>query len=326
MKVNTIFSSRSKLVLGVPQRSVLGPLSFNIYFNDLFYLTEMTNLCNYADDTTFHACDLDLKSFITRLEHDTALAIEWFESNYMILNQDKCHFLFSGHKYETLFVGKAKIWKSKQQKLLGGLIDRNSKFDEYVLMQCKKAGKKLNGLIRISKFMTFAQGRNIMKAFIESQFIYCPLVWMFCGRQTNARINHIHERTLKAVYSNEISSFQALLGRDKSETMYQGNSEILAAEFFKIKNYLWNDIMAKLICKSNSVGYKLCSQTGFSLIQVKSVTYRVKALRYFDLREYGIFFLVILIILEHFKYSKKKFIRGFREIVLAESVKIPYIQ
>ena len=36
---------------------------------------------NYADDTTFHACDLDLKSLLTRLEHDVALVIEWFELN-----------------------------------------------------------------------------------------------------------------------------------------------------------------------------------------------------------------------------------------------------
>ena len=41
-----------------------------------------------------------------------------------------------------------------------------------------------------------------MKAFIESQFICCPLVWMFCGKQTNASINHIHKRALKAVYND----------------------------------------------------------------------------------------------------------------------------
>ena len=88
----------------------------------------MADACSYADDTTFHACDLDLK----RLEHDAALAIEWFESNQMKLNQDKCHFLLSGHKYETLFVnvGETKIWESKQQKLLVILIDRDLKFDK----------------------------------------------------------------------------------------------------------------------------------------------------------------------------------------------------
>ena len=179
----------------------------------------MTDVC---DDTTFHDYDLDLKSYITKLEHDAVLAIEWFESNYMKLNQDKCHFLFSGYKYETLFVnvGETKIWERKQQKLLGILIDRDLKFDENVLSQCKKAGKKLTALIRISKFMTFGQRRNIMKAFIESQFGYCPLVWMFCGRQTNARINHIHERALRAVYNDEISPFEELLGRDKSETIH----------------------------------------------------------------------------------------------------------
>ena len=72
----------------------------------------MTDVCNYADDTTFHTCELDLKSLITRLEHDATLAIEWFESNYIMPNKcHKCHFLFSGHEYETLFVnvGETKI-------------------------------------------------------------------------------------------------------------------------------------------------------------------------------------------------------------------------
>ena len=74
----------------------------------------------------------------------------------MMLNQDKYHFLFLRHKYETFVnVGQTKIWESKQQKLLGIVIDRDLKFDEYVLLQCKKAGKKLTELIRIIKFTFF---------------------------------------------------------------------------------------------------------------------------------------------------------------------------
>ena len=169
----------------MPQGSVLGPLLFNIYIKDLFYLTDVTDVCNYADDTTFHACDLDVKSLITKLEHDAALAIEWFESNYMKLNQDKCNFLFSEHKYETMFVrvGETKIWESKQQKLLGILIDSDLKFDENILSQCKKARKKLTALIRISKFMTFGQRRNIMKASIES--VWLLLTCLDVLRETN---------------------------------------------------------------------------------------------------------------------------------------------
>ena len=82
-KINKTFSGWTELLPGVPQGFVLGPLLFNIYLNDLFLLLDYREVCNFADDTTFFAYDKDLRSLINRLKHDTFLAIEWFQTNYM---------------------------------------------------------------------------------------------------------------------------------------------------------------------------------------------------------------------------------------------------
>ena len=80
VKINGSFSTSKQTSLGVPQGSVLGPLLFNIYINDFFYLVKDTEVCNYADDTTIFACGSDLVSVLESLEGDAALLSLWFEN------------------------------------------------------------------------------------------------------------------------------------------------------------------------------------------------------------------------------------------------------
>ena len=72
------------------------------------------------------------------------------------------------------------------------------KFDEYILTQCKKAGRKIKALARVCTYLSLERRRTLMKAFIESQFAYCPLIWMFCQRSSNTRINHLHKELLES--------------------------------------------------------------------------------------------------------------------------------
>ena len=69
----------------------------------------------------------------------------------MKLNEEKCHRLVAGHRYETLWanIGKTRTWKSKNEKLLGLTIDRDLNFDDQVFTLSKKAGSKLSALSRI---------------------------------------------------------------------------------------------------------------------------------------------------------------------------------
>ena len=77
-------------------------------------------------------------------------------------------------------------------------------------------GKKLAVLVRSSKFMSFKQKRILMKAFIEFQFGYRPLIWMFHSRKANSKINHLQERSLKVVCNDYATSFEDLLKKDNS--------------------------------------------------------------------------------------------------------------
>ena len=80
-KFNMFFSSRKELIKGVPQGSVLGSLFLNIYLNDLFYLADSTEVCNFADDIKISCLWQWPKHLIMKLEHDVLLTIEWFEYN-----------------------------------------------------------------------------------------------------------------------------------------------------------------------------------------------------------------------------------------------------
>ena len=71
---------------------------------------------------------------------------------------------------------------------------------DHVNRLCKRASLKLNALARIAPFMNVSKKRIIMKSFIESQFGYCPLIWMFHSRGLNNKINRIHERVLRITY------------------------------------------------------------------------------------------------------------------------------
>ena len=101
----------------------------------------------------------------------------------MKLNQDKCHLLIWGHKYESVWanIGSCKISESNDQKLLGVNIDPNLKFNN-ILKQCKKAGRKVSALTRICRFMRIRRWKVLMKSFIESQFACWPLAWMCCDK------------------------------------------------------------------------------------------------------------------------------------------------
>ena len=199
VKINGSFSTWRETMIGVPQGSVLRPLLFNIYLNDLFMFVKDAQICYYADDTTIYACDSNIEGVIATLKSDALKIAEWFPNNCMKLNEDKCHLMVFGDKSNdvSLNIGRITIKESTEEKLLGVILDKKLCFKQQIKSTGKKAGQKLHALSRISYFLDIDQLKRIMQAVILSQFNYCPLAWMFCDRTLNSKINRIHERALR---------------------------------------------------------------------------------------------------------------------------------
>ena len=95
--------------------------------------------------------------------------------------------------------------------------------------------------------MDINKRRMLTKAFVSSQFSYCPLIWMSHSRMMEHRIHSIHKRALKLVYQDSHDlTLQQLLAKDKSVSVHQKNPQLLATEIFKSKTgaspELMNDI------------------------------------------------------------------------------------
>ena len=143
------------MTLGVPQGSVLGPLLFNIFINDIFFLLNETEICNYAFYTTIYCSHQKLKEVTIRLENDTARLSTWFAGNFTKLNEEKCHLLVFGEKDTKVSIkaGSSVIKESSEEKLLGVIIDRKLNFKKHLFTVYNKASQKLHALARALMYM-----------------------------------------------------------------------------------------------------------------------------------------------------------------------------
>ena len=103
------------------------------------------------------------------------------------------------------------IRTTEEVKLLGITIDSKWQFQSHVEAICKTANQKVNAFSRIAGYLEKPEAYVLYRAFIRSTFNNCPLIWMFCGKTANNRINQLHKRFLRVLQSDYTATFEELL-------------------------------------------------------------------------------------------------------------------
>ena len=125
------------------------------------------------------------------------------------------------------------IKSSDTVELLGIALDKHINFKRHMQNICHKANNKTKALFRIRKLLNLEQAQVLVEAYISSNFRYCPLIWMFCGKMSNNPIVKTHYGTFTVIYDTQTRSYEELLylsGKKKIDTQ---NLQILMVVVYK---------------------------------------------------------------------------------------------
>ena len=128
--------------------------------------------------------------------------------------------------------------------------------------------------------MDLDKRKMLLRAFIESQFCYCPLIWMFHSRTLNNKINRLHEKTLRIMYGDYKPKLDELLEKDDSLSIHHRNIQTLAIEILKFLNALSPQIVNEVFQVKSPALYYLRDKNELYSRNLKTVTYETESISF----------------------------------------------
>ena len=201
----------------------------------------------------------------------------------MQANPSKFQFMIASSKnHENITISideNTSITSEPNVKALGVIIDSKLNFSDHVSAVCKKAARQLNALARISRFLNPSSKMILYKSFVMSNFDYCPIVWHFCGKVNNGKLEKIQERALRILYRDYISDYDSLISKSRTEKILTTRLKKILIEVFKTLKKTNPPYLHSLFTR-NETEYDL--RRDISLIQPKkeTETYGIRSLSY----------------------------------------------
>lgn len=217
VKIGSTASSVEGITCGVPQGSVLGPILFSLYINDLPLVLEHGNTIMYADDTAFLFSGEELKCLERKANADLTKVSHWFRNNKLTLNVSKTNYLIFSSPTKTqsyqvnLKMDDILIKKMDECKYLGVTLDSALSFKQHIAGICNKLTLSCFVLVRVRRYFPLHILKMIYYSIFHCHITYCVETWGFTYVSYINRIILLQKRALRIITFSRVNDSSAPL-------------------------------------------------------------------------------------------------------------------
>ena len=208
VKVNETESSTLNLSHGVPQGSILGPLLFIIYINDMPQISNLAQFILYADDANIIVTGKNLREIEQTISILIPLLLDWIFCNGLKLNIKKTKYLIfsncSTHDI-NITISNTKIERKTSERFLGVIMDENLNWNAHRAALATKISRNAAIMFKLRGTIPQKILRTLYFSFIQSHLCFCPSVWGLGSRNSLVKIFSAQKKAIRGIiagYSN----------------------------------------------------------------------------------------------------------------------------
>ena len=250
---------------GVPQGSILGPVLFTLYINDLPSCINFSNVIMYADDTVIFFSSAQLMEVELKLNMELTSLSEWLCGNKLLLNLKKTEFVVFGTQQRLcrqgiegidITLGEESVKHCDSFKYLGVILDSNLSMNQHIDYVKKKVSKMLGIFSRARPSLTIESANRLFKSMILPILDYCGAVFHGCGKGNEEVLERLQRRGGRIVLNTAHLSTEQMvtsLGWDTLtrrrenhivnlvENCLKGTAPSYFSEYFQLKRHNIHD-------------------------------------------------------------------------------------
>ena len=187
VKIGESNSSLCRIKCGVPQGSILGPILFLIYINDLNQISTIIKTIMFADDTNLFLSGKNISDIEKQFNKELIILTEWFNSNLLSLNIKKTSYIVFSNKRNinvNLLLSGVQISRVDDTRFLGVVISSNLSWNKHIDVIVSKISKTVGLLSKVRHLLPNLGTRTLYMSLVEPYIGYCNIVWS----QANASV------------------------------------------------------------------------------------------------------------------------------------------